>query len=522
MNSHYLFPGKLAAFDEETIISTLLGSCVAVALYDPVAKVGGLNHYLLPEGGPHDCESSRYGKDAIPMLVEECVRLGAEARRLQAKIYGGGNVISVSSLGEAIGKRNIDLAEKLLAQLRIPIIERNVGGEHARTIKMNSANFEVLHNSRFEGNSETPVDVSGFRPLQTASLQTVKVLVVDDSATVRTLFTKIFSSNGLEVVGAAADAYQAREIIVQKKPDVITLDIEMPKMSGVMFLEKIMKHQPIPTVMVSSLASTGEAALKALELGAIEFVHKPSQFDPAVLRDLAETLVSKVRAAAAVNILRKLKETPNPIAAAGKTTVSAIPRKRAAELKVITVGGNAGSVEALSQFLSGLAADTPPVVIACSTVTHFLEAFVTKIRGRCKVSLNVAKDNEALRMASVYFIPADHHGRISAGALGPVLKLEKGAPVASQIPSSNVLFKSAAQAYQKGVYAVLLGGFGSDGVDGLGEVQAKGGVSVVQHPEEAEFPFGPQTAIQKGLADEILGADVIAKHLMQYRNQNLY
>lgn len=520
MNSHYLFPGKLAAFKDETIISTLLGSCVAVALHDPVSKVGGLNHYLLPEGGANERENSRYGNDAIRMLVDECIRLGADPKRLQAKIYGGGNVISVSSIGEGIGKRNIDLAEQMLRDMNIPILDRNVGGEHARTIKLNTSNFDIIHNSRAEGTAEAPVDVSGFKPLQAA--KSVKVLVVDDSATVRTLFSKIFSGNGLEVVGAAADAYQAREMIVAKKPDVITLDIEMPKMSGVMFLEKIMKHHPIPVVMVSSLASTGDAALKALELGAIEFVHKPSQFDPAVLRDLAEMLVNKVRAAASVNIIKKLKEKPTTVDSVAQATVSSPVRKRSAELKVITVGGNAGSVEALTKFLSNLAADTPPVVVACSTVANFIEAYIAKVKPKCKVSLTVGKDNDVLRMANVYFVPTGQHGKVVASPLGPTLKLEGGAPVASQIPSSNVLFKSASASYGSGVYSVLLGGFGADGVEGLGEVQSKGGVSVVQNPEEAEFPYAPQTAIQKAFADEILGADAIAKHLMQYRNQNVY
>ncbi|KYG67199.1 chemotaxis protein CheB [Bdellovibrio bacteriovorus] len=518
MNTHYLFPGKLAAFKEETVISTLLGSCVAVALHDPTAKVGGLNHYLLPEGAPDERENARYGICAIPQLIEECVRLGAQRSRLQAKIYGGGNVISVSGLGDGIGKRNIDLAEQLLREFNIPIIERNVAGESARTIKLNTANFNVIHNQSGTSSADKPVDVSGFKPLSIA--KNVKVLVVDDSATVRTLFTSIFTKSGLEVVGAAADAYQARELILSKKPDVMTLDIEMPKMSGVMFLEKLMKHHPIPVVMVSSLASTGEAALKSLDLGAIEFVHKPSQFDPAVLKDLAGMLVEKVKAAASVNIVKKLKEAPAIIET--RTTTVSSTLKRAAELKVIVVGGNAGSADALEKFVKGLAADTPPVVVSCSTVANFVQAYISKIKVGSKVTPVVAKDGEFLKMGHVYFIPAEHHGKVLTGGHGPMLQVQKGAPVASQLPSSNVLFQSAAQSYSRGVYAVLLGGFGSDGVEGLIEVQKKGGASVVQHPEEAQFPYGPQKAIELGVADEILKADSLAGHLMQYRNQNLY
>jgi two-component system chemotaxis response regulator CheB len=521
MNTHYLYPGKLAAFKDETVISTLLGSCVAVALYDPVAKVGGLNHYLLPDGSTDARTNTRYGEHAIPMLIEECVRLGADPKRLQAKIYGGGNVISISSFGEGIGSRNIEIADRLMRDYNIRVVERNVAGESARTLKMNTATFEVIHNlSKDSGNRDNPVDVSGFKPLSLA--KSVKVLVIDDSATVRTLFTNIFTKSGLEVVGAAADAYQAREMILQKKPDVLTLDIEMPKMSGVMFLEKIMKHHPIPVVMVSSLQSTGEAALKALELGAIEFVHKPSQFDPAVLKDLAATLVDKVRAAASVNLLKHMKDKPAPIETKSTVTSGSSSLRKAAELKVVVVGGNAGSADALEKFLKGLAADTPPVIISCSTVANFVTAYIGKLKGQTKVSLNVAKDGDFPRMGNVYFIPAEHHGKLVGTAQGSQLKIAKGAPVNSQLPSSNVLFQSAAQTFGKGVYAVLLGGFGSDGVDGLTEVQQRGGASVVQTPDEAQFPYGPQKAIELGVADEVLRADALAQHLMNYRNQNLY
>lgn len=534
MSSHYLYPGKLAAFKDETVISTLLGSCVAVALHDPVSKVGGLNHYLLPEGGPGDRENARYGQDAIKMLVEECVRLGADPKRLQAKVYGGGNVISIAKMGEGIGNRNIEIAEKMLSDMKIPIIDKNVAGEHARTIKMNTANFEVIHSTKGEdtvnsavgavapagGRTRAAVDVSGFRPL--AAAKTVKVLVVDDSATVRTLFTNIFTKNGLEVVGAAADAYQAREMIVAKKPDVLTLDIEMPKMSGVMFLEKLMAHHPIPVVMVSSLANTGEAALKSLDLGAVEFVHKPSQFDPAVLKDLAEMLVTKVRAAASVNVLKAMKEKPPVVQEISAPVGTSSTHRRAAELKVIVVGGNAGSAIALETFINGLAADTPPVVVSCSTVANFGIAYSQKFKGKARVNVVVGKDGEAMSMGNVYLIPAEHHGRVQMTNLGPILKLEKGAPVASQLPSSNVLFKSAAQAYSKGVYGVLLGGFGVDGVEGLTEIQKAGGFTVAQSPQEAQFPYGPQTAIAEGVADEIMEASGLARHLMTYRNQNLY
>lgn len=528
MNKHYLFPGKLAAFKEETQVSTLLGSCVAVALFDPVAKVGGLNHYLLPEPGPQDVGSPRYGTSAIEGLIVEMLRLGASKERLQAKVYGGGNVIAVSALGDTIGRRNIEIAERMLKEQGIPILERHIGGESGRTLKLNTQTFEVIHTLSGGGESGAAtaslagsIDVSGFKPLAVA--RSVKVLIVDDSATVRTLFTNIFQRSGLEVVGAAADAYQARELIASKKPDVLTLDIEMPRMSGVMFLEKLMKFQPIPVVMVSSLGSTGEAAMRAQELGAVEFVHKPSQFDPQVLKDLAGLLVEKVRAAASVNVLKRLKEKPtvSAIADFNPSAGTSPSRKKTQELRVVVMGGNAGSAPAVEKVLMGLAPDTPPMVISCSIVANFLESFLQKMKGKTKVSLAVAKDGDWLRMGTVYFVPAGVHGKIVAGANGPQIKLERGAPIASQIPSANVLMQSAAQAYGGGVYGILLAGFGSDGVDGLTAIQNRGGMTVAQHPEEAQFPYAPQKAIEIGVAEQITFADKIATNLMQYRNQSV-
>lgn len=522
MSKHYLFPGKLAVFKEETVISTLLGSCVAVALHDPVTNIGGLNHYLLPEVGPNDVANPRYGTAAIEMLIEEMLRLGASLDRLQAKVYGGGNVIAVSIFGESIGRRNIEVAEQMLRNKGIRIIEKNVGGESGRTLKVNTHTFEVIHNfSNEEASGGASVDVSGFRPLQVA--KSVKVLIVDDSATVRTLFTNIFTKVGLEVVGAAADAYQARELIASKKPDVLTLDIELPRMSGVMFLEKIMKFQPTPVVMVSSLGSTGEAAMKCLELGAVEFVHKPSQFDPQILKDLASALVEKVRAAASVNVLKMIKERPVTISSAEMAQGSeSRAKKKTQELKVAVLGGNAGSAPGLEKILEDLAMDTPPMVVSCGIVTNFLESFFLKMKGKTKVKLVTAKDAEWLRIGNVYFIPAGHHGKILATPNGPQIKLEKGIPMLSQLPSANVLFRSAAQSYGGGVYAILLAGYGVDGVDGLTEIQNKGGMTVVQHPEDAQFPYAPQKAIELGVAEQILNADGIAKHLMTYRNQSVF
>jgi two-component system chemotaxis response regulator CheB len=145
MKQFYLYPGQLAAFKEETLVTTLLGSCVAVALFDPEKKVAGLNHYLLPEPSPFDQLSPRYGTYALAQLIREVEALGGRSDRLQAKIYGGGNVINNILNGPSIGQLNINMAEKILKHLQIPIVEKNVGGQKARTIKLNTLTFDIIH-----------------------------------------------------------------------------------------------------------------------------------------------------------------------------------------------------------------------------------------------------------------------------------------------------------------------------------------------------------------------------------------
>lgn len=517
MKRHYLYPGQLAAFREETLISTLLGSCVAVALFDSQNRVGGLNHFLLPECSPNEVPTPRYGSFAIPQLVEEVLQLGARRENLKAKIYGGGNVIDAGQLGLSVGTRNIQFAEKTLKDLRIPIVDQDTGGESARTIRFNTSTSEVLHILNRQKDDKEPVSISGFQTI--TPQKKVRVLIVDDSATVRTLFSQIFTKAGFEVVGTAADPYQAREMVVQTKPDVLTLDIEMPKMSGVDFLEKLMKHAPIPVVMVSSLASQGEAAMRSLSLGAVEFVHKPSQFDPSVLKELALQLVEKVRAAATVNVLKLRKKAEDH----QQTLVepSAAGLKKRADLRVVLLGGNSGSVDSIGQILEQLASDTPPVVISCSTLTAFLDTFIEKYKKKTPLTLVKARSGEFLQIGNVYFVPAQKHGELELIGGRLSLKLSDGPPVFSQKPSADVLFKSAASIYPGGVYGVLLSSFGADGVEGLKALQSTGSSTVAQIPSEASFPFGPQKAIEQGLVQYVLPLAQIPEHLMAYRNRKV-
>lgn len=517
MKSHYLFPGQYVVYREPCLVTTILGSCVAIVLFDPVRRIGAVNHYLLPEPTTAAGEASlRYGSVSFAQMLHSMQEAGADLQRLQAKIYGGARVLDNLNLGESIGKQNIDFATRVLAAHRIPVSGQETGGTAGRKIIFNTTDFSVEHQLM---NDRTSVSLSG---TSSALLRrSVRAVVVDDSAAVRTIFSRVLTQSGkIEVVAVARDAFEAREVIVKHSPDVVLLDIEMPGMSGVKFLEKLMQHFPIPTIMVSSLNPDDDAAVRALELGALEFVHKPDQYDPNTLRFFAENLVQKVIAAAssADRVGKSVRVASQPRATAAQNAT------RAGEgIHTILVGGNGGAHNELAVLLKSLPRDTPPVLVAVSSVAAHLNVFVNKWKNTCGLQLRPAEDGLMPMRGTVYFAPADQHLSLESSAGKIVMRLRAKPPVCLQIPSSEVLFESSAQAFSKsacaGVIAILLGGFGSDGVQGLLKLRDAGVRTVVIHPDASSFAFVPQAAIAAGAADDVMFPEEMAAALMRLRSK---
>ncbi|MCX6131871.1 MAG: response regulator, partial [Proteobacteria bacterium] len=401
--------------------------------------------------------------------------------------------------------------------LGVKLVEENVGGVHGRWICLDTSNFEVEH--RITEEKEQSASLSGVRPVKVR--ERIKVLVVDDSATVRAIFAKVLAQSAqIEVVGTATDPYDAREKILQLKPDLITLDIEMPRMNGVSFLEKLMSHHPIPVIMVSSLGADGEAAQRCLELGAVEFVQKPSQYDPSLLKDLGDLLIHKVIAASTAN-LKPVKSKPSPT---GKSpTLKEAGLKSQSALNLIVVGGNVGCAEPLASFIKGLASDSPPVVVAASTISGFISTFTQRLQNQCRVELQILRQDQTnLSMGRVYFAPADAHVLVKQASLsGPVAVLERTPANFGQRPSTEKLFSSAAEKFGPTACGVLLSSFSLDGVNGLLKIRESGGVTLVQSPEEASFNATPISAIEKGAADYILTAEEMAPCILQLRNSRV-
>jgi two-component system chemotaxis response regulator CheB len=270
----FILPGEMAFCREQTSISTLLGSCVAVTLYDRRHRWGGLNHYMVPEpiGNLPD---GKVGRNAIPALVRLATMAGSKIGDLEARVVGGAAVIGASVSGSAavlgdIGGRNAELATAMLSQLGIPVMQTEVGGNHGRKIRLDSQSGQLDLSSMAGGSAVVQVRAPR------RSGERYRVLVIDDSALVRQMLGKVIAaSEEFEVCGEAEDPFAASERILTLDPDVLCLDLIMPKLDGLSFLRRLMQYKPIPTVVVSTIAKTGSAMRgKVLEAGAIYAIDK--------------------------------------------------------------------------------------------------------------------------------------------------------------------------------------------------------------------------------------------------------
>jgi len=338
----------------------------------------------------------------------------------------------------------------------------------------------------------------------------VRVLVVDDSAVMRQLLSTLLSADPeIEVVGTAPDPHVARERIKELNPDVVTLDVEMPRMDGLTFLRKIMTLRPTPVVMVSTLTQAGaEVTLEALEIGAVDFIAKPTH-DLANARDgLAIELQTKVKAAARTRVgIRRGAPVDRPLRA---------PRAHGGGDKIVTIGASTGGVEALKTLLMGLPPDCPPTLITQHMPPRFTAAFAERLNRECPMNVSEATHDQAIEQGHVYIAPGAHH--LQLGRRGPrkVCLLSDMAPVSGHRPSVDVLFHSAAQIAGASAVGVILTGMGKDGADGLLALRNTGAVTLGQD-EDSSLIYGmPRVAFERGavtrqfplthMADAILDA----------------
>lgn len=352
----------------------------------------------------------------------------------------------------------------------------------------------------------------------------VRVLIVDDSALVRELMTSLLSSDPeIEVVGAAPDAYMAREMIKQLQPDVITLDIEMPKMDGITFLKNLMRLRPMPVVMVSTLTEKGaEITLRCLEFGAVDFVPKP-KFDEATdMQHYADLITSKVKGAARARV-RTPSASKSPKRAVPQQSVDSAssPIRHTPLLSsepIIAIAASTGGTEAVREILMELPASAPPVVIAQHIPAMFSGAFAERVDRDCVITVSEAEDRQPILNGHAYIAPGDQHLIVEKSGSGLVCRLTQDEKVNRHRPSCDILFHSVAKAKGAKAIGVILTGMGRDGALGLLELQSQGATTIAQDEESSVVWGMPGAAVELGAAGQVLSLADIARHINQLVN----
>jgi two-component system chemotaxis response regulator CheB len=333
----------------------------------------------------------------------------------------------------------------------------------------------------------------------------IKVLIVDDSALIRSVMREIIGSQqDMEVVGVAPDPIVARELIKQTNPDVLTLDVEMPRMDGLDFLEKLMRLRPMPVVMVSSLTERGsEITLRALELGAVDFVTKPKLSIQTGMREYTDLIADKIRAASQARIKPRQMAPADSGKAATDGALPLIRNPLTSSEKLIIIGASTGGTEAIKEFLVQMPSDCPAILITQHMPEGFTRSFARRLDSLCKVSVKEAESGERVLPGHVYIAPGHSHLLLARSGANYITQLDQGPPVNRHRPSVDVLFHSAAACAGKNAVGVILTGMGKDGAQGMLEMKNAGAYNFAQD-EASCVVFGmPREAIAIGAAHEI-------------------
>jgi len=339
----------------------------------------------------------------------------------------------------------------------------------------------------------------------------IRVLVVDDSVLIRKVLCEIFAkASGIEVVGTAEDPFIARDKIKQLQPDVITLDIEMPKMDGITFLKNIMRLKPMPVVMISTLTQKGApATLQAMEYGAVDYVGKPSADQPELLAEYAQEIIEKVKMASVANIGR-LEQQANR----APLQVKPAPRMGKLSNKLIAIGASTGGTEAIRELLSMMPADSPPIVVTQHIPPVFSASFAKRLNGIVPMEVHEACDGDKLMAGQVYIAPGDKHLEVIKKGGLLYCRVFEGERVNLHIPSVEVLFNSVTKNCAKITIGVMLTGMGADGSSAMLDMKNAGCHTVIQDENTSVVWGMPGAAAKIGAGDKILPLQNIAGHIV--------
>lgn len=343
----------------------------------------------------------------------------------------------------------------------------------------------------------------------------IKVLVVDDSPLVCRLLGEILGQEpDIQVVGSASDPMEAREMIKRLRPDVLTLDVEMPKMDGITFLENLMRLRPMPVVMISALTLAGaETTLRALELGAVDFIAKPRLDISQGLREYSREIVEKVRLASRARVHpleRRIITPPPPVS---------VPATKTGAARLIAIGASTGGTEAIREILQELPEGLPGIVITQHIPASFSKPFAERLNGASRINVYHAEDRQPIEPGCAYVAPGDRHLKVERAGTGYRCRLDDGDPVNRHKPSVDVLFDSVAQSAGGAAMGIILTGMGADGAEGMGRMMSRGAFTLAQDEQSSVVWGMPGETVKRGYAKEVLSLGKIAARVLSRISQ---
>jgi two-component system chemotaxis response regulator CheB len=357
----------------------------------------------------------------------------------------------------------------------------------------------------------------------------IKVLVVDDSALIRRLFSDMLNADPeIVVIDTATDPIEARSKIKQHNPDVVTLDIEMPKMDGLTFLEKLMRLHPLPVVMISSHTKKGaECVMRSLEIGAVDFMPKPVSNESDSLHVYANNLINKIKVASKANVAKHLEINENHLSHASVISESHASSRTSVELldcktniRLVAIGSSTGGTEAVTEVLKSIPSDFPPIVITQHIPSKFSNAFAERLNRNCAGTIVEAKDGDEIMPGHVYIAPGGLQMEVVKYKYRLMCKVYKGEKVNRHSPSVEVLFKSVAKVVGKKVISVMLTGMGDDGSASMKDIQDVGGITIAQDEKSSVVWGMPGAAVRLGCVDRVVSLHKIAPELIDICRQD--
>lgn len=505
--------GDFECCQEPTSITTVVGTCVAFAIYDRELKIGALSHYALPnrmqEKNEQDRGDGYFGDLAITELLRWFKSRGSQPANLEVKIVGGAR--SLDGVPNAIGRLNIEMARFLCKKFGIPILSESVGGEVGMRVKFNPIEGELLVSPLPKSASS-----SNAQP-RTPKLHSVgqhsrvngpiKVLIVDDSKVIQSLFKAILSQDDqFEIFGIAEHPLQAEELMKSGTPDVITLDMQMPEMDGLTYLEKYLTPRKIPVIMISGLGKKdSELAFNALEVGAIDFVDKPASDR---IKEFGPIYKEKIIAATRVNPKHIGRRS---MMGGGLTSQVEIDPK-----KVIVIGSSTGGTIALTHIFKSLPRNIPPIVVVQHIPRGFSKLLADRLNTMVGFEVKEADNEEKIAPGKVLIAPGNTQLKLKRRGNHVVTVISDDPPVNKHKPSVDFFFDSVPKALGADAIGVILTGMGKDGAQGLLKMKESGSRTIAQDEESCAIFGMPKEAIRLGAAEKVVSLDKMAYWMMDF------